>query len=169
MMRRNTQDATSESVLQPIALNNPSSAPVTHEASIPHAQAALTNLVARITHDTALPEKLGWCQFVAQLCSRGDFASLDKVDHPAQRLLKLYKELGALVKMANKPSSRDQMRAILDWGTHQSCMEHTYFLYKEFHTIMMWLTYQVSASSLQGLYHSKTGVQTGSATTPRQR
>ena len=64
---------------------------------------ASTNLAARITQDTALLKELGWHQFVAQWWSSSDFASLDKVDHPIQRLLKFYKERGAPVKMVTKP------------------------------------------------------------------
>ena len=72
-----------------------------------------TNLAAHITQDTDLFKKLGWHQVVAQRRSRNDVASLDKVDHPAQHLLKFYKERGATVKMATKPWSRDQISAVL--------------------------------------------------------
>ena len=68
---------------------------------------ASTNLAAHIIQDTALLKKLEWHQFVAQRRPRSNFASLDKVDHPAQRLFKFYNERGAPVKMATKPWSRD--------------------------------------------------------------
>ena len=59
------------------------------------------------------------------------------VDHPAQRLLKFYKERGTLVKMTSKPWSRDQLSAALSQGVHRLCMEHTEFLHKEFHDTIL--------------------------------
>ena len=61
----------------------------------------------------------------------------DKVDHPAQRLLKFYKERGAPVKMATKPWSRDQISAALSRGAHRLYMEHTKFLHKEFYDMIL--------------------------------
>ena len=63
--------------------------------------------------------------------------SLDKVDDPAQRLLKLYKERGTPVNMASKPWILDQISAALSWGVHQSCMEHTKFLHEEVHNVIL--------------------------------
>ena len=100
--------------------NNTSSALPAQETFVSHEPTALSNLAAHITQDTALFKKLGWHQFVAQRRSRSDFALLDKVDHPAQRLLKFYKERGAPVKMATKPWSRDQISAALSRGAHHS-------------------------------------------------
>ena len=122
-MRRKSQDATSitslawdkaeESILTRVTPNNPSSAQPIHKASIPYEPVALTNLVDHITQDTALFKELRWHQFVAQRRSRSDFALLDKVNHPAQRLLKFYKEWGTPVKMATTPWSWDQISAAL--------------------------------------------------------
>ena len=98
---------------------------------------ASTNLAVHIIQDTALFKELGCHQFVAQRRSRSNFASLDKVDHPAQRLLKFYKERGAPIKMATKPWSRDQISAALSRGAHRLCMEHTEFLHGEFHDMIL--------------------------------
>ena len=121
-----------------------------------------TNLDAHITQDTALLKELGWDQFVAQRRSRSDLALLDKVDHPAQRLLKFYKERGAPVKMATKPWSRDHISAALSQGVHRSCMEHTEFLHKEFHDMILksqWVVLPAEdVASLSGLRISPPGV-----------
>ena len=74
---------------------------------------ASTNISSDITQDTAIIKELVWHQFVAQRRSRSEFASLDKVDHPAQRLLKFYKERGAPVKMTTKPWYQDPISAAL--------------------------------------------------------
>ena len=107
----------------PTALAIPRSVPPTQVASPFPEPAAPINLTDHITQDTALFKRLGWRQFVEQRRSRSDFASLNKVDHPAQRLLKFYKERGAPVKMATKPWSQDQISAALARGGHRSCVE----------------------------------------------
>ena len=99
---------------------------------------------------------------MAQRRPRSNFASLDKVDHPAQRLLKFYKERGAPVKMATKPWSRDQIDAALSRGAHCSCMEHTEFLHKEFHDMILksqWVVLPAKdVAHLSGLRISPPGV-----------
>ena len=49
----------------------------------------LANLAEHIARDAATLRKLGWRRFVEQRRIFSDFASLDRVDHPAQRLLRL--------------------------------------------------------------------------------
>ena len=99
---------------------------------------------------------------MAQRQSRSNFASLDKVNHPVQRLLKFYKEWGVLVKMATKPWSQDQISAVLSWGAHRSCMEHTEFLHKEFHDMILkskWMVLPAEdVAHLEGLRISPPGV-----------
>ena len=113
--------------------------------SVPHTQvaspfpepAAPINLTDHITRDTALFKRLGWRQFVEQRRSRSDFASLNKVDHPAQRLLKFYEERGAPVKMATESWSQDRISAALARGAHRSCMGHIEFLHEEFNDMIL--------------------------------
>ena len=91
-----------------------------------------------------------------------NFESLKKCDHPAQRLLKFYKKRGAPVKMATTPWSRDQISAALSWGAHRSCMEHTEFLHKEFHDMILkskWVVLPAEdVAHLEGLRISPPGV-----------
>ena len=189
-MRRKTQDATSitsldwgeadESILTLIAPSNPPSAPPTQKASIPYEPVVSANIAARTTQDTVLFKELGWHQFVAQRRSKSNVASLDKVDHPVQCLLKFYKVLGAPVNMSTKPWSRGQISAALSWGAHKSCMEHTDFLHKEFHAMILKSQWMVLPAedvaslprlriSPQALYHSETDVHAGSVTIPGPR
>ena len=120
------------------------------------------NKTVSIIQDTALFEELGWHQFVTHQRSRSNFASLDKVDHPVQRLLKFHKERGTPVKMATKPWSRDQITAALSRGAHQSCMEHTEFLHAEFNDMILKSQLVVlpaeDVASLPGLRISPPGV-----------
>ena len=111
--------------------------PPTQVASPFPEPAAPINLTDHITRGTALFKRLGWRQFVEQRRSRSDFASLNKVDHPAQRLLKFYKERGAPVKMVTKPWSQDQISAALARGAHRSCVEHIEFLHEEFNGMIL--------------------------------
>ena len=87
-----------------LGAGRPIGAPVVIRASTPlESQDSNHDLAAHIAEDTALLKELRWHQFVAYRRSKSNFASLNKVDHPAQRLLKFYKERGAPVKMATKP------------------------------------------------------------------
>ena len=110
-MRRKAQDATNitsltwgkatKSILTSFATNNPPSVPSTQGASIPLEPAASANLATHLIQARALFKKLGWYKFVEQQHqSSSNFASLNKVDHLAQRLLKFYMEQGVPVKLA---------------------------------------------------------------------
>ena len=83
-------------------------------------------------------------------------------DHPAQRLLKFYKERGAPAKMATEPLSRNQISAALSRGAHRLCMEHTEFLHEEFHNMILKSQWGVlpaeDVAHLSGLRISPPGV-----------
>ena len=82
--------------------------------------------------DAELLKRLGWRKFVLQHRTKSDFASLDRVDHPARRLLKQYKSRGTPVKFSTEPWSRAKIDAALQRGAHRSCLEHLEFLHEEF-------------------------------------
>ena len=68
---------------------------------------ASNNLAVHIAQDKALFKEIEWHQFIARRRPKSNFASLDKVNHPVQRLFKFYKKQGAPVKMATTPWSQD--------------------------------------------------------------
>ncbi|EJK77238.1 hypothetical protein THAOC_00941, partial [Thalassiosira oceanica] len=59
-------------------------------------------------------------------------AAGNRVDHPARRLLKFYKQRGAPAKMSTPPWSKEQVDAALQRGAHKSCMDYLGFLEGEF-------------------------------------
>ena len=79
---------------------------------------------------TAL-KKLGWEGLVKERRGRGDLGDLD-TNHPATRLLKVYKSRGAPVKLKTKPWSIARIDAAMKRGPHKSCFEHLDFLQEEF-------------------------------------
>ena len=95
------------------------------------------NLAAHIARDAATFRKLGWRRFVEQRRTFSDFATLDRVDHPAQRLLKTYRERGAPVKLATEPWTPERVDAALQRGAHRSCQEHLEFLHEEFQDMLL--------------------------------
>ena len=121
-----------------------------------------TNLHDHIARDAELFNQLGWKAFVQQRRSKSDFASLDNVEHPAQRLLKFYKQRGAPVKFRTKPWSHTQISAALSRGAHRSCLEHLEFLHEEFVDMIQksqWVILPAKAvQSLPGLRVSPPGV-----------
>ena len=62
----------------------------------------------------------------------GGFAGLGNLRHPAQRLLQQYKFRGAPVVLAGKELTEDQRVAALQQGPHNSALEQTPFLRREF-------------------------------------
>ena len=66
-----------------------------------------------IERDVALLQQLGWTEFIRQRRGRGDLAHLHNVHHPARRLLKLYKHIGAPVKFNTKPWSRQHINQVI--------------------------------------------------------
>ena len=94
-------------------------------------------MAEHVTRDAAAFRKLGWRRFVEQRRTFSDFATLDHMDHPAQRLLKLYKARGAPVKLTTEPWSRERVDAALQRGAHRSCQEHLEFLHEEFQDMIL--------------------------------
>ena len=119
-------------------------------------------LDAHIARDASLFKKLGWRAFVKQRRTTSDFASLDNVDHLAQRLLKFYKERGAPVKLSTKPWSQDKITTALARGAHWSCRDHLDFLHEEFGDMIeksQWVILPVAdVAHLPGLRISPPGV-----------
>ena len=87
-------------------------------------QSVPTDLGECISRDVKLLDKLGWHGIVAHPRPTGDFSSLSNVNHPARRLLKLYKYRGAPVKFATPPWTRQQIIRALHRGLHKSCHDH---------------------------------------------
>ena len=131
-----------------------------------------SSLATHIAQDAALLKKLGWRKFVEQRRSSSDFALLDNVDHPAQRLLKSYKKRGAPVKMETRAWTRKQVSAALARGAHRSCMEHLEFLHEEFADMIaksQWVVLPAEAvADLPGLRISPPGVVPQRGRRPRR-
>ncbi len=85
-----------------------------------------------IACDTALLQQLGWRGLVAHRRPFSDFASLDNLHHPAQRLLRLYSHRGVPVKFAMPPWTCQQLQHTLSRGPHCSSFEYIDFLQEEF-------------------------------------
>lgn len=81
-----------------------------------------------IRRDVELLRSEGWSALVRKRRARGDFAALNHVDHPARRLLKLYKHRGVPVKFTTAPWTRKRTQEAIKRGPHKSCAEHIDFL-----------------------------------------
>ena len=106
---------------------------------------------------------MGWQKFVKLRRNGGDLSNLNNVDnHPAQRLLKLYKHRGVPVKFSTPAWSQDKIRAALKRGAHKSCNDHREFLSEEFVDMIrkgQWVILPASmAEALEGLRVSPPGV-----------
>ena len=84
-----------------------------------------------VVRDVALLRKLGWEAFIKQRQGRGDLTDLQKLKHPAKRLLKQYKH-GVPVILKTAAWTPDQIEAALQRGPHKSALEHAQFLWNEF-------------------------------------
>ena len=119
----------------------------------------LGELIAR---DVELLSRVGWHEFVHLRRSRGDISSLNKVEHPARRLLLHYKHRGAPVKFSTAPWSRSTINKAIKRGPHKSCNEYIDFLEEEFVDMMQkgqWVILPASsAKKLKGLRVSPPGV-----------
>ena len=115
-----------------------------------------------VKRDSELLKKLGWRKFVLQRRTKGDFACLDDVAHPAQRLLKFYKSRGAPARFKSEPWSAERVDKALQRGAHRSCMEHLEFLHEEFEDMVakaQWIVLPASeVRHLPGLRISPPGV-----------
>eukprot|EP00985_Skeletonema_marinoi_P002332 scaffold977_cov149-Skeletonema_marinoi.AAC.1 len=85
-----------------------------------------------ITRDVELLSRVGWRSFVKHRRGRGDFSSLDNVNHPARRLLMNLKHRGAPVKFTTPPWTTEQIDKAIRRGPHKSCNEYIDFLDEEF-------------------------------------
>ncbi len=85
-----------------------------------------------IACDTALLQRLGWRGLLAHRRPSSNFASLDNLHHPAQRLLRLYVHRGAPVKFAMPPWNCQHLQRALSQGPHHSSLEYIDFLQEEF-------------------------------------
>ena len=115
-----------------------------------------------IRRDVEMLRREGWPALVKSRRARGDFATLDNVEHPARRLLMLYKHRGVPVKVSTSAWSPERCQAALDRGPHKSCADHIDFLVEEFIDMVkkgQWIVLPASvASSLPGFRASPPGV-----------
>ena len=115
-----------------------------------------------IDNDLTLLRELGLEGLVKLKRPRGDFASLDNIDHPARRLLKDLKYRGAPVRFTTEPWSVDKVSYALARGAHRSCLGHLDFLHEEFEDMInkgQWLILPASAvKDWPGLRYSPPGV-----------
>jgi len=111
-------------------------------------QSVPTDLGECISRNVKLLDKLGWHGLVAHRRPTSEFSSLSNVNHPARRLLKLYKYRGAPVKFATPPWTCQQIIRALHRGPHKSCHDLIAFLQEEFKDMMskgQWLVLPHSA------------------------
>jgi hypothetical protein len=115
-----------------------------------------------IKADVELLGELGWTRFVQRLRSRSDFTTLENINHPAQRLLKFYRDRGTPVKLSTEPWSQERVRKAMLRGPHKSCHEYLDFLREEFCDMRskgQWVVLPYSAvKHLPGLRISPPGV-----------
>ena len=116
-----------------------------------------------ISRDVELLQRVGWQRFVKTRRQGGDLSDLENVDqHPAKRLLKIYKHRGVPVKFSSPKWSRTKIKAALTRGAHKSCNEHIDFLNEEFVDMIQkgqWVILPATmAMELEGLRLSPPGV-----------
>jgi hypothetical protein len=85
-----------------------------------------------IDRDLKLLNSLGWEALVSMRQSRGDISSLDKLRHPARRLLQQYKHRGAPIILRTAPWTPKQCADSINRGLHNSAYDHVDFLRTEF-------------------------------------
>jgi hypothetical protein len=109
-----------------------------------------------------LLRSLGWHGLVAHRQPLSDFSELDRVHHPARRLLRFYKHQGAPVKFSTSPWTSDQVTRALVRGPHASSHDYIDYLNEEFVDMInkgQWLFLPYSAiRHLPGLRISPPGV-----------
>ena len=146
---------------RPLPVESP---PAKKRATFPAVNYGLpTELGECIHRDIELLERVGWQKIVKERREGGDLADLSNVDnHPARRLLMLYKHRGVPVKFSSPKWSRSKIKAALSRGAHKSCNEHIDFLNEEFVDMIrkgQWVILPASmAMELEGLRLSPPGV-----------
>ena len=140
----------------------PASPPAPKRAAADLAQSVPPDLGEFVARDVLLLRQLGWHGLVSRRRSRGDFASLINVNHPARHLLHLYKHRGAPVRFSTPPWTRHQIERALLRGPHKSCNEYIDFLNTEFVDMIskgQWIVLPYSdVKHLPGLRLSPPGV-----------
>jgi hypothetical protein len=115
-----------------------------------------------IDRDMGLLRSLGWHGLIAHRRQLSDFSELDRVHHPARRLLRFYKHRGAPVKFSTSPWTSDQVTRALVRGPHASSHDYIDYLHEEFVDMInkgQWLVLPYSAvRHLPGLCISPPGV-----------
>ena len=140
------------------------SSPAKKRVSFPAENYGLPAELGECIHrDMELLQRVGWQRFVKERRNGGDLADLSQVDnHPARRLLMLYKNRGVPVKFSSPKWSRSQIHDALSRGAHQSCNEHIDFLNEEFIDMIkkgQWVILPAAmAMELEGLRLSPPGV-----------
>ena len=84
-----------------------------------------------IRRDANLVRQFGWSNFVHQRRPRSDLNKLD-FNHPARRLLQLYRDRGVPVRLSWKPWSQRRLDQAIQRGPHPSCRPFQTFLNEEF-------------------------------------
>ena len=131
-------------------------------ATTTQSQTPKEKLHTLINQDVQLLNTLGLEEVVKLKRDGGDLSTLDKVNHPAQRLLKDLKHRGAPVRFSTEPWSSERVNMALARGAHKSCHGHMDFLYEEFVDMIQkgqWLVLPSSAvQDWPGLRYSPPGV-----------
>ena len=134
----------------------PASPPAPKRAAADLAQPVPPDLGEFVARDVLLLRQLGWHGLVS--CRR----SLNNINHPAQRLLHLYKHRGVPVKFSTPPWTCHQIERALLRGQHKSCNDYIDFLNTKFVDMIskgQWLVLPYSdVKDLPGLRLSPPGV-----------
>ena len=121
----------------------PQPSPKRASVNLPSSMTTSEELGELIMRDVELLSSVGWRSFVKHRRGRGDFSSLDNVNHPARRLLMNLKHRGAPVKFTTPPWTTEQIDKAIRRGPHKSCNEYIDFLDEEFIDMIRkepWLT-----------------------------
>jgi hypothetical protein len=140
----------------------PQPSPKRASVNLPSSMTTSEELGELIMRDVELLSSVGWRSFVKHRRGRGDFSSLDNVNHPARRLLMNLKHRGAPVKFTTPPWTTEQIDKAIRRGPHKSCNEYIDFLDEEFIDMIrkgQWVILPASvAKKLVGLRVSPPGV-----------
>ena len=150
------QHPRSEVLVEPTLLRRSSS------QGVPQVDSSVPSLSHYIESDTKTLQQVGWKALFKQSRERSDISSLENVHHPANRLLKHYRDRGAPVKLSTEPWSRERIDRALQRGAHKSCLGYHNFLHEEFADMRakgQWIVLRASdVKDLPGLRISPPGV-----------
>ena len=129
----------------------------------PHQAQLLDDIGKYVVRDSKEVLRIGWVEFVCRRRSRGDFASLSEVKHPARRLLRQCKHHGTPIVLMTGSWEEGERQAALKRGPHRPAKEHAPFLREEFASMVekgQWVVLPYSvAKGLPGLRLSSPGVK----------